>query len=194
MNHGFVRRILLLVILLAGLGVPLFAGIGGGFKFEFGVNGILVPLTAFADAGDDFWDPGTSSDGMVLPIGSLGWFGQVNFGPLHLGAGIQNYNMVIAGIFWPVVYAEADLWKFTINAAVGGGAFLAHTYFYTHFFTGDYLVPDVSIWFRHKHFKIGVGAVTIMATHEIPEYFSNFSANKLLFYMGFRWYVFVGKE
>ncbi|GHV88996.1 hypothetical protein AGMMS50267_13560 [Spirochaetia bacterium] len=217
MNHRFVRQILLLVILLAGSAAPLFAEIGGGFKFEVGVDGLYIPFSGFT-AYDTLmsqteygYDYDSSSDtetytetyssssyegpkGMALPLLTLGLYGHVDFGPVHLGAGFQGYSLIIAGVFWPVVYAELELGKFTINATVGGYSYMIHAVYMPMFFVEDFIVPDVSIWFTHKHVKFGVGAITLMDARGVPKFFSDFSTDNLLFYAGIRWVVPFSKD
>jgi hypothetical protein len=183
---------------LTGTIAALFAD--GGFKVELGVNGMFVPFSGFfveneplvVEDGPGEYTPqpdGGVSDlgGIVLPLLTLGLYGHVDFGPVHLGTGLQGYSVILGGILYPAVYAEVDIWKFTLNTTVGGYGFFVQAGLMPLFFLRHYIVPDVSVWFRHKSFKFGVGATTLMDTHAFPAYFSPFSVDKLLFYTGFRW-------
>jgi hypothetical protein len=190
MGRTGVLRLSLCVVLLAGLIVPLFADADGGFKFEIGVSGLFIPLDSFAlEEPLDFGDESlfTPSTAFVLPVVTLGIFGQMNLGPVHLGMGLQGYSLIVAGILWPVVYAEVDFWKFTLNATVGGGAFFVHAGFMPFFLPLSLIVPDVSLWLNINKFKLGAGVMTLMDPQQYSEFFSTFSANDLLIYAGFRW-------
>ena len=200
MGRTGVLRLSLCVVLLTGLIVPLFADFDRGFEFEVGASGLFIPIDSFVleepFPGLGYGDGSlfTPASTFVLHMVTLGISGQVTLGPVHFGMGLQGYSLIVTGILWPVVYAEMDFWKLTLNATVGGGAFFVHAGFTPFFLPLSLVVPDVSLWFNVNRFKFGLGVMALMDPQRFSEFFSNGSANTLLVYAGFRWGLPIGKR
>jgi hypothetical protein len=193
------KRILLLGMFFGALLLPVFAEVDGGVRIDAGLDGLFIFFSdGMAALGDAFGDgvasesiPQTSLDfaskGILLPIGSLGIYGQMDLGNLHFGLGFRGYTYVIASLIWPAVYVEADFWKFTLNATVGGYGFLVQYFFLPLIFSQDIILPECSLWFRWTDtFRTGAGVITALDPRNLgPDYFTDFQ-KKLLFYIGAR--------
>jgi hypothetical protein len=155
----FMKRSLC-VLALTGLCVSLSA-IDFQGRVDLGLSGFLIPVNIFVD---DIGTAGTdSSSGIILPLIDAGFYGQMNVGQnLRFGIGFRALSIILTTITWPTAYAEVDLWRFSFNARVGGGFFVALAGFYPIFVLGDYLIPEASLWFRLPSSRIGVGTLTIL--------------------------------
>jgi hypothetical protein len=188
------RRLIGLAAFFAVLGVPLFAEIDSGIRFDFGLDGILVstsPMAVMEDAamgGVSMDTGGLSRSGFILPIGSIGIYGQVDLGDsLHLGAGFRGYSYVIASAVWPAAYIEADLWKFTLNASVGGGLVAYHYLILPFFSTGGFMLPELSVWYNWNSLvRVGIGVIALMEPPKFSAAYFKDYYQQLLFYAGVR--------
>ena len=127
----------------------------------------------------------------VIPLLDFGYYGQFSAGLINMGAGIRHFSLVLLNVFWPSVYTEVNLWRFTLHAELGGGGFYL---FPIYVIMGPYFVPELSMWFRitkpnqMDHIRIGVGTVTVMSPRGFnKDLFQNFSFQSLsqnaLFYL-----------
>lgn len=183
------------IVALMGLCVSLSA-IDFQKRNEWGLSGILI----FSQTGenaveiDDSVDGGDLSSGTFLPFIDVGFYGQLNLGKsLHLGMGFRVASVILATMTWPTVYAELDLWRFSLNARLGGGFFAGLAGFYPFFLTGDALLPEVSLWFRFPNSRFGVGALTFLSVSSLnATFFEDFSTNtiksgKVVLYISYIW-------
>ena len=177
-------------------------------RVDLGLSGFLI----FSGTPEDFVEPvelvesaeigatvesdeieGLSS-GTILPLIDAGLYGQMNIGrSLHFGLGFRLASLILATVTWPTVYAELDLWHFSLNMRLGGGFFAGLAGFYPFFLTGDALIPEVSLWFRFSKSRIGVGALSLLSTSSLNvDFFKNFGEdtiknNKVLLYISCIW-------
>jgi len=147
-------------------GTHLFADIGMGGRIDGGIDLLIFPGSA-TSTGDE-----QLSEIPMIPLLSLGFYGQFNFGMLSLGAGIRGESLIVVNLFWPSVYAELNLWRFTLNARIGGGALYL---FPIALYAGPYFIPELSLWFTIFDFKktnklqLGFGALTLLSPHNVTE-------------------------
>jgi len=160
-------------------GVSLFADIGAGGQINAGVNMFVFPLLAQEEEGIALMP--------VVPMIDMGFYGQFNLGIVNLGAGIRGFSIIIVNVFFPSVYAEVNLWRFTLNAQVGGGAIYL---FPIYMIAGPYFVPELSLWFtiaefmKNSQVRVGFGALTLLSPETInQEVFRDFS-NNVIYYLG----------
>jgi hypothetical protein len=177
------------VLALTGLCVSLSA-IDFQRRTDIGLSGFLIFTgTTEAPIGAE----GISS-GMILPLIDAGFYGQMNIGKnLHFGLGFRAASLILATMTWPTVYAELDLWSFSLNARAGGGFFAGLGGLYPFFFMGDYLIPEVSLWFKFAKSRIGVGALSLLSASSLnTEFFQGFDmnpikSNNVLLYISYIW-------
>ena len=140
-------------------GTPLFAEIGAGGRIDGGIDLLIFPGSASSAEDDQL------SEIPMFPLLNLGFYGQFNFGMLSLGAGIRGASLIVVNLFWPSVYAELNLWRFSLNARIGGGLLYL---FPIVLYAGQYYIPELSLWFTLFDFKntnklqFGFGALTIL--------------------------------
>ncbi|MCA1950917.1 MAG: hypothetical protein LDL24_10110 [Treponema sp.] len=73
------------------------------------------------------------------------------------------YTFLLASIFWPNAFIEADIWNLTAVAQMGGGIFGMYALGQTRFESGKVFMPDLSLWYRFGNsFRLGGGAIGIM--------------------------------
>jgi len=167
-------------------GTSVFADIGFGSKLDAGLDLFVLPASVTSE-----------EDGLsimpVIPLIDAGIFGQFNFGTVSLGAGVRGLSIIYINVFWPVIYAELNIWRFTMNAQVGGGVFYVFPIF---LLAGPYIVPELSLWYTLKTFgkgdqlRLGIGSTTILSSQNLKEdlfreYYDNFH-NNFLFYLAFK--------
>jgi hypothetical protein len=190
------KRLIGFAFFLAVLGVPLFAEIDSGVRVDFGLDGIFITTSPMAVIEDVIGEGGTistdtggmSQSGFILPVGSIGIYGQMDLGDsLHLGLGFRGYTYVIVGAVWPAAYVEADLWKFTLTASVGGGLLAYHYFFLPFFSVGGFMLPELSVWYNWNSLvRVGAGVITFMEPQKFnAAYFKDYY-KQLLFYASVR--------
>ena len=164
-------------------GTSLFADIGIGSRFEAGLDLAAFPASASTVDEDEH-----ISMIPIIPLLDLGLYGNFSFGIFHAGVGIRGLSLIIVNAFWPSAYAELNLWRFTLNARIGGGVLYL---FPVYLIAGPYLVPELSLWYTLTTFKkdvnqlrLGFGAITLLSTQtikmeELREFYNN-----VVFYLG----------
>jgi len=168
-------------------GTSLFADIGFGGRIDGGIDLLVFPGSASSTDDDQL------SEMPIIPLLDLGFYGQFNFGMLSLGAGIRGASLIVVNLFWPSVYAELNLWRFTMNARIGGGALYL---FPIVLYAGPYFIPELSLWYTIFTFKntnklqVGIGALTLLSPQNInqnlsQELFRDFY-NNVVFYTSFK--------
>jgi hypothetical protein len=157
----------------------LFADIGLEGRTDVGVDLFVFPLMVSVD--DEF------SVMPVIPLIDMGAYVQFNTGLLNLGLGVRGFSIVYINLFWPSLYAELNLWRFTLNAQVGGGVLYL---FPIYMMAGPYFIPELSLWFtiyksnKKADLRLGAGAITILSPQIIrQELFQDFY-NNAIFYIG----------
>ena len=180
------------ILALMGLCVSLSA-IDFQQRKDFGLSGFLN----FADTSEDSVEAAEFeglSSGAILPRIDAGLYGQMNIGQsLHFGLGFRLVSRILATITWPTVYAELDLWRFSLNMRLGGGFFAGLDGLSPFFLAGDALIPEVSLWFRFSRSRIGVGTLSFLSTSSLnAEFFKDFSDDpiknkRVLLYISFIW-------
>jgi hypothetical protein len=164
-------------------GTALFADMNLGGRIDAGVD-LLAILPYLAAASQD-------SDSIsimpVIPLVDLGFYGQFHAGVFNTGIGIRGFSLFYVNVFWPSLYAELNLWRFTLNAQIGGGALYLFP-IYLYLMAGPYFVPELSMWFKittfnkRDEFHIGMGAITLLSPQNVnKEVFRDFSNNAVLY-------------
>jgi hypothetical protein len=146
------------------------------FRWDIGADLIFVETSSKET------DASTLFVGSFLPLPEFGFYAQFNIGNFHVGPGLHGFSYVVYTGFWPTVYAEYDLMRFTFHAQLGGLLygildFVGVDSYYDE--RGDYvessvpgmkiqvnktLIPEISVWYRFgKFFRIGGGWVSIFA-------------------------------
>jgi hypothetical protein len=166
-------------------GTSLFADIGLGGRIDAGVDLFVLPSLASEDEEISVMP--------VIPLIDAGAYGQFSFGMLNLGAGIRGFSLIYINVLMPSVYAELNIWRFSLNAQVGGGALYL---FPIYLVAGPYFVPDLSMWFnifssvgKIEKLRIGIGAITLLSPQTIrEEIFSDLSkiSNNVVFYIALK--------
>jgi len=180
------KTILLLVffslLFLVIPGTSLFADFGIGSRIDYGLDLFAYPAALLEEEQDMAVIP-------VIPLLDMGFFGEFRLGPVNLGVGIRGLSLIVVNVFWPSIYAELNLWRFSLNARIGGGALYV---FPVYLIAGPYFVPELSLWFNLVNIKnrvnlqLGTGAVTVLSPELIrDEVFRDFS-NSVAYYLGFK--------
>jgi hypothetical protein len=167
------------------------SGIDFQGRRHFGLSGLLI----FSGTSEGPVEIDGLSSGRIQPIIDMGLYGQMNIGrSLHFGLGFRVASIIVATMTWPTVYAELDLWRFSLNAQLGGGFYAGLAGFYPFFLVGDSVIPEVSLWFRFSHSRIGVGALSFLSVSSLnTEFFKEISAadpiknHKVLLYLSYVW-------
>ena len=168
-------------------GESLFADISIGGRIDAGGN-----LFAFIFPEPITDDDGIDLPGLVLPLLDMGFSTQLVVGPFHFGAGLRGLSIIYINLFWPSLYAELEISRFTLSAGFGGGAALLYMFpIFPIFFSGPFIVPELSLWLtfnKANRLKVGVGAMAVFSSlSEIggitEEDFRNFR-NNVLFFIG----------
>jgi len=162
-------------------GTPLFADFGAGGRIDVGLDLFAFP------SSEPYTDDGDVSVMPVIPLIDAGFYGQFNLGMLHFGMGFRGFSIIIFNVFSPSIYAEVNLWRFSLNAQITGGLLYI---FPLYLVAGPYFIPEVSLWYtlnsRKIQLRIGVGAITLMSPWDVnQEYFEDFY-NKAVFYLGLK--------
>jgi hypothetical protein len=147
-------------------------------------------------------------DGIFFPLPEAGFYGQFNFGNFHLGTGMRGFSYIAYTNFWPTLYGEYDLARFTIHAEIGGGMFgiidllqedsysMSGTQYsessgmetsdapYFMVKLNPTIIPEISVWFRFgKFFKVGVGWITMFLLNPAESKIININPQ---FYLGYK--------
>ncbi len=112
-----------------------------GFNVPLGLGGISSSGTTTVGEATDFL---TSH---IIPLPHADVYFQMPFDTFRFGGGVRIYTFILESVFWPNVYIEKDVWKFTFVGQAGGGLFGTFGLFNS-LQTGRVLIPDVSVWFR----------------------------------------------
>jgi len=172
-------------------GTRLFADISLGGRIDAGVDLFTYfPIGSIESSEDN----NSMSMLPILPLFDLGAYGQFSTGFINLGVGIRGFSLIYINVFWPSFYAELNIWRFSLNAQLGGGAFYI---FPIYLMTGPYFVPELSLWFKIITFnkadqmRVGVGAISLLSTNGFnKELFQDFSfhnlSNRALFYVALK--------
>ena len=143
-------------------GSPLFADTGFGGRFDAGLNFVaLLPLMTETSRNSD-----SISLLPVIPLNDLGFYGKFNTGIFNTGIGLRGFSFLYINVFWPSLYAEVNLWRFSLDAQIGGGALYVFPIF---FITGPYFVPELSLWFnfltynRADRLSVGFGSIALVS-------------------------------
>ena len=170
---------------------PLHADVSFRCRLDAGQD-ILFPLAFVPESHEE------SNLFPVIPLMDLGFYGQLNLGIFHLGAGLRGMSFLFfLNLFWPSIYTELNLWRFTLNVQVGGGVLYLFPVF---FFSAPVIIPELSLWYafdRRKRFHAGVGAMALISPKEInEERLRNFGSfrNNVVFYTGFKYSLILGKK
>ena len=159
----FVIFVLALAVLTAA---PSFAE----FRADFGV---LIPwrIGASAQSGDE-----SANDSFnVLQVGMLPFPELMvsytgDLGPITVGAGLRGFTVIVQSLFWPALYAEADLGPAVVHLNLGGGAFWSFGIFESEFRTGGIFIPDLSAHLKiGQIFRLGLGVASIRGIEFDPE-------------------------
>jgi len=178
------RAILFAVIycffVLINPGTPLFADIGMGGRIDAGLD-----LFAFPTSETNIEDKVAVYP--VIPLIDAGFYGQFNLGILNMGIGLRAFSFIIINVFSPSIYAELNLWRFSLNAQITGGALYM---FPLYLVAGPYFIPELSLWFTifnsKNQMRLGIGAITLLSPWVVKqEYFQDFY-NNVVFYMAFK--------
>jgi len=151
-------------------GTSLFADIGAGGRIEAGIDLLIFPSSANSTGDEQL------SEIPMFPLINLGFYGQFNFGILSFGAGLRGASIIVVNLFWPSVYAELNLWRFAVNARIGGGALYL---FPIVLYAGPYFIPELSLWYtifdikNTNRLQIGFGALTILTPRNITQSISD---------------------
>jgi len=142
----------------------LFADIGFGGRLDAGLNLFALP-NSLAPADDEITDDGIRIT-PIIPLIDAGIYGQFNFGMLGLGAGIRGFSIIVYNVFWPSVYAELNIWRFTLNARIGGGVLYLFPIFLV---SAPYFIPELSLWFtlatiKGSQLRLGLGAISLLSS------------------------------
>jgi hypothetical protein len=180
------KAVLFIVVLsLFSLVIPgtsLFADIGLGGRIDAGLNMLAFPTSSIPIEDEVSIMP-------VLPLIDLGSYGQLKLGALNLGMGIRGVSLIVINVFWPSVYAELNIWRFTLNAQVGGGAIYL---FPIYMIAGPYFVPELSLWYtittfnKTDNLRVGLGALTFLSPWTINQEFFQDISNNMVFYIGIK--------
>ena len=162
-------------------GTPVFADIGIGGRIDAGLDLFVFPGSTETNTDDDM------SVMPVIPLIDAGFYGQFNIGMLNLGLGFRAFSIIVFNVFSPSIYAEFNLWRFSLNAQITGGALYV---FPLYLFAGPYFFPELSIWYTlnsHKNqMRLGVGAITLLSPWIVNlDYVRDFS-NNVIFYAAFK--------
>jgi hypothetical protein len=124
----------------------------------------------------------------VIPLIDMGFYGQFSLGTVKLGAGIRGFSIILINVFWPSVYAELNMWRFTVSAQLGGGLFYLFPIFV---FPAPYFLPELSLWYtvskfgKNDQLRIGAGVMTLFSPEsdkkELFRDFSTFSQNTVFY-------------
>ena len=159
----FVIFVLALAVLTAA---PSFAE----FRADFGV---LIPwrIGASAQSGDE----GESESFDVLQFATLPFPELMvsysgDLGPITVGGGLRGFTIILQSLFWPALYAEADLGPAVVHLNLGGGAFWTFGVLGGAFETGGIFIPDLSAYLKiGKSFRLGLGVASIRGIEFDPD-------------------------
>ncbi|TVQ24696.1 MAG: hypothetical protein EA382_08145 [Spirochaetaceae bacterium] len=158
------------MVLILALAVFAAAPSFAQFRADFGV---LIPwrIGAAAQSGDE--SANDSFDVLqfaTLPFPELmvSYSGKV--GPITVGGGLRGFSIILQSLFWPVVYAEAELGPAVVHLNLGGGAFWTFGVIGNALETGGIFIPDLSAYFKlGRSFRLGLGVASIRGIDFDPE-------------------------
>ncbi|WP_304224702.1 hypothetical protein [Gracilinema caldarium] len=153
------KRCSVIIAMLLLLSLPAFAQL----RIDLGIE---IPRGAGSVSGNEvFSDPEVNKflTDYIFPIPEIDLYYQFDFGSLRAGLGLRMYTFLIASIFWPNAFIEADIWNLTAVAQMGGGFFGMYALGQTRFENGKVFMPDLSLWYRFGNsFRLGGGAIGFM--------------------------------
>jgi len=162
-------------------GSSLFADADFGGRVDLGLN-----LYAFPTSSEPSTDDGLTVIPLI-PLIDAGIFGQLNLGMVNIGAGLRGFSIIIINVFWPSMYAEVNLWRFSLNAQIGGGLLYVFPFILA---VGPYFVPELSLWYaittsgRGNHLRLGFGAISLLSPQIIRDEVFSYFSNNVVFYFG----------
>jgi len=173
-------------------GPSLFADMSLEGRIDAGVD--LVALLPYMTTTSQDDDPNSLSMMPIIPLVDLGFYTQFSAGKFNTGIGLRGassfyISAFLLSAFWPSLYAEFNIWRFSFNARIGGGALYV---FPIVLLTGPYFIPELSMWFnittfnKADQFKIGIGTIALVypqTSQHYDNYFQDFS-NNIIFYVG----------
>ncbi|WP_304244223.1 hypothetical protein [Gracilinema caldarium] len=167
------KRCYALLGVLLVFSMPLFAQV----RLDMGIE---IPRGVGAISGNEVLsDPEVNQvfNEYILPVPELGLYYQFGGNALRAGVGLRMYTFILASIFWPNAFIEADVGPLTLQAQLGGGLFGLYALGKTEFNSGKVLLPDLSLWYRWgKSFRLGGGAIGLL--------FPESTAMGFLYYIG----------
>uniref|UniRef100_A0A7C3E3G2 Uncharacterized protein n=1 Tax=Gracilinema caldarium TaxID=215591 RepID=A0A7C3E3G2_9SPIR len=166
------KRISLLGLFIL-LSLPIFAQV----RLDLGID---IPRGVGAVSGNEVLsDPEVNKffTDYIFPLPEAGLYYQFGEHAFRAGVGIRAFTLIIATIYWPNAYMEADLGPLTLTAQLGGGFFGMYALGQSRFESGKVFLPDLSLWYRiGNSFRLGGGAIGVM----LPES----TAMGFLYYLG----------
>lgn len=153
------KRLSVIVGMLMLLSIPVFAQL----RLELGID---IPRGVGAISGNEvFSDPEINKvfTDYIIPVPEVGLYYQFGDASIRAGVGLRMYTFLLASIFWPNAFIEADIWNLTAVAQMGGGLFGMYALGQTQFESGRVFIPDLSLWYRFGNsFRLGGGTIGIM--------------------------------
>jgi hypothetical protein len=189
------KKILLVTAFCGILGfaipaTPLHADVGFGGRIDLGFNLLFVPAL--------FQEVNSELDGglamlPILPIGDLGFYGQLVAGPFRLGIGARGFSFLFfVNLFWPAIQAEIDLGsRVTFNAKIGGGLFYLFPLWGAAL---PMVIPEGGVWFRlnksnRNRMQLGLGGLALLSnpnTNSDAGWLDLNNYKGFVFYFGFK--------
>ena len=160
-------------------GTPLFADFGMGGRIDVGLDLLVFPSETSIDE--------QMSVRPVIPLIDAGFYGQFNVGMLNFGLGFRAFSIIVFNVFSPSLYAELNLWRFSLNAQITGGALYV---FPLYLVAGPYFFPEVSLWYtlnsRKNQLRIGIGAITLLSPWIVNQEYIQEFYNNAVFYVALK--------
>ncbi|MFQ3547002.1 MAG: hypothetical protein SNJ56_01590 [Termitinemataceae bacterium] len=128
-----------------------------GFEIPRGIGAVVENQNIFPQEAVDFFNT------YIIPLPEAGLYYQLPIGPVRIGAGLRVFTIILANIYWPNAFVEADLGNFTLAGQIGGGLFGVFGLFPADVKTGRVFIPDLSLWYRFGNsFRVGGGATGLL--------------------------------
>jgi hypothetical protein len=187
MKKTILFAVIIIFLALIIPGTPVFADIGMGGRIDAGLDLFAFPAS----------EPSIDDEMSVMPVIPLidaGFYGQFNLGMVNFGLGFRAFSLIIFNVFSPSIYAELNLWRFSLNAQITGGALYI---FPLYLVAGPYFFPELSLWYtlnnRKNQLRIGVGTITLLSPWNVNQEYIEDSYNYLrdfynnmVFYLSFK--------
>lgn len=150
------KKAVLIAVLATAMVIPAFSQVRLDVGVEIPITVGVISSSGVETAGDvgEFL-----SHPLPFPYANFGY--QINAGPLKIVPGIRVFTIVLESILWPNVLVELELGRLSIDAQVGGLAFVVFGLFTDADF-GAVVVPDVSVWYglgKKGQFRLGGGVI-----------------------------------